>query len=374
MNKIQKLNLTKLNVKIDDLLLDPNNPRFCKHVDEMTPSAKWDTKQIQTEVFRKMCVGFDISELVDSIKSKGFVPVDNIFVKKAKNKYLVVEGNRRITAIKLLLKSHAEGKPKDVLPKEILDTLNKIECFDLTNNGADEIDFILGLRHHGSIKNWDFLPSSFNIYNRYMKALREEKEDTSDDIVFEYNVKIAKIIKSLYSLPLGEVRDKLRAYAVYLQLRNSNVDGVGEKFSIIHDAIKNPTLRKHFNFDEVSCTFDDEGVDNFVNLVYGIDGTDPAITAAASGDKNLRDFAYIVDKGTDEDVRKIYEERQKPVDVKGEIVSAINKSTLISTLDLILKKLTRLEIGGIGRKLSDAETERLQEVKDELEKIESIGK
>jgi len=373
-DKFEKLNLEKINVKLEGLLLDPNNPRFSKHQDEMTVKDKFDDEEIQEDTFKLMLNpknNFEILELASSIKRKGFVPVDNIFVRKINERYLVVEGNRRISAIKLLLQKHKSGKKGDILPKDIIETLDSIDCFDLTKNSLEEIDFILGLRHHGSIKQWDFLPASFNIYKRYLQEYCNIKQCNNDHDSFVYDAQIAKIIKELYSLTLGEVRDKLRTYRAYLQLKELTHDSdLEKKFSIIGDAIKNKTLREWLEFDTDLCVFSDDGVEKFIDLICGTDGNDPVITAAAAGEANLRDLAYVIDKGTDEDERAILENRESPSIVKSRVQTEISKINLISALNLVLKTLKKVELGDIEEGgLAESEKEMLDQIQEEIEKL-----
>jgi hypothetical protein len=354
MSEFEKLNLKKLNgIKIDDLILDPNNPRFSKHHRDLTPLENYDLPEVQEETLRLMNnKSFEIDDLISSIKTKGFVNIDNIFVKRLNSKYLIIEGNRRITAIKNLLKLHADGKIKDI-PEDIYNTFKKIDCIDLTENKADEVDFVLGLRHHGSIKPWDALPSAFNIYKRYMVDFCKLRSVVNNPDQFEYDTKIAKTIANLYSIKLSEVRDKLKTYRVYLQLydalysdfNNNENYKLETKFSMILETITQPALRQFFKFNDITCIFDNEGLDLFINLYFGKNDQNPVITEAAAGNSNVRDLAYIVSTGTEEDIRQIVEERKDASVVKADIVSERQKRTIDASLLRALNELKEIKIG-----------------------------
>ena len=378
MDEFEKLNLKPIKgVRISELLLDPNNPRFSRHHDELIPENKIADPEIQKKTFERMIQGndeFEINDLANSIKTRGFAPVDNIFVKRLKGteKYQVVEGNRRITAIKLLLNKHNEGATKNILPEEILDTLKKIDCFDLTNNSQDEIDFVLGLRHHGSIKQWGLLPSSFNIYKKYMEELDKEEDSSPDDFV--YDAKIAKKIAALYSLHLSEVRSKLQTYRAYLQLRELTHDqNLADKFSIINDSIKSKVLRDYYGFDDQTCTFSDEGVETFISLNLGKDGIPPVITAAASGEANLRDLAYVIENGKEEDITRILVGREKPSDIKAEVNTKRSERNLIQSLEIIATELKKIKLGNDFEGLGDREREILGEIQNVINKINKLS-
>ena len=139
-------------IKIEDLLLDPNNPRFSKHLDDVIPLEKVAEADVQSFAYEQMknpANHFEIDELVAAIMADGFMHVDKIFVQKIGEKYLIIEGNRRVTAIKSIFEKHS----KEITP-EIKEQISNIPCvvIDTTEPGADDlIRKILGLRHHGSI-------------------------------------------------------------------------------------------------------------------------------------------------------------------------------------------------------------------------------
>ena len=369
-SKKSLLNLNKVKIKVNDLLLDPNNPRFSKHRNELLPDDKINDPSIQNETLKKMIESFDVDELEKSIRAKGFVPVDNVFVKKVGDKYIVIEGNRRVSAVKNLLEKHKAGKRKaDVLPTEIYKTLQAIDCYDLTKNDPDEIDFILGLRHHGSIKQWGLLPSSFNIFKRYI-----EEDDLNEDN-FEYRAPLARKIADLYSLKQSDVRDKLRTYHTYLQLRDlTSAPDLEDHFSIIGDAIKNTTLRKEFGFNETTCTFSEEGAERFLNLIYGDESHKPVIVGAAAGEGNLRDLAFVIEHGNREEdlIQRIYERREDPATVKADLKSKATERDLLGYLKAAKGELKKIRLGEIG-KLGEAQKEELAEIEGLIERLKQLA-
>ena len=83
-------------LNIEDLIYDPKNPRL--------PSSlvKGDNEK---DVINWMLSDAAILELMGSIGEKGFFPAEPLLVVKSaekEGKYIVVEGNRRLTAAKLL--------------------------------------------------------------------------------------------------------------------------------------------------------------------------------------------------------------------------------------------------------------------------------
>lgn len=149
---------------MEHLLLDPNNPRFSELGDELLSIAetRFADDKVQQNTFDKMRdPTFDVGELRDTIKSLGFLPMDRVVVRKwkgahadGKARYVVVEGNRRITALKWLVDLHEIGK--ETFSQERLANFTRIEALLLDEQFAPESATLIlpGLRHVSGVKEW----------------------------------------------------------------------------------------------------------------------------------------------------------------------------------------------------------------------------
>lgn len=154
--------LSPIKVKLDDLLLDANNPRFSELGEELSaiPESRFADEKVQANTFEKMRADtFDVAELKDTIKAIGFLPMDRIVVRPWQGsgevkKYVVIEGNRRVTALKWLVNLHEIGK--ETFAPERLENYTNIECLLLNSDLAPlSASLILpGLRHVSGIKEW----------------------------------------------------------------------------------------------------------------------------------------------------------------------------------------------------------------------------
>ena len=154
--------LSSLIVDLDDLLLDPNNPRFSELGEETNSVAesRFAEPKVQATTFDKMRdQRFDVNELRDTIKTLGFLPMDRIVVRPWKitskpPKYVVIEGNRRVTALRWLVQLHENGK--ETFTDERLKNLQCLECLVLDDKLASlSATLVLpGLRHVSGIKEW----------------------------------------------------------------------------------------------------------------------------------------------------------------------------------------------------------------------------
>lgn len=149
-------------VRLDDLLLDANNPRFSELGEELStiPEGRFADEKVQANTFDKMRDPmFDVAELRDTIKTIGFLPMDRVVVRRWKGnsespKYVVVEGNRRVTALKWLKNLHEIGK--ETFDNDRLANLLEIECLLLNSDLAPASATLIlpGLRHVSGIKEW----------------------------------------------------------------------------------------------------------------------------------------------------------------------------------------------------------------------------
>src|SRR4051794_25033127 len=82
-------------IKLDTGLLDfdTNNPRFA-----VADAAS----NKEADIVRQLCEGADIAELLQSIASNGYIDIEPLIVMPAGKRFVVLEGNRRLAAIRLL--------------------------------------------------------------------------------------------------------------------------------------------------------------------------------------------------------------------------------------------------------------------------------
>lgn len=150
-------------IAFDDLKLDLFNPRLPK------------SKQGKDEkvIIEFMLLESATLELMMAIGQNGFFAGEQLLVVEDKNdegKYIVVEGNRRLTAVKLLSKPELATVKTEAI-KQILqevDDKNKpsnIPC--LVFEDKKDILKYLGFRHITGIKSWRLLEKA-----RYLRDLR----------------------------------------------------------------------------------------------------------------------------------------------------------------------------------------------------------
>ena len=138
-----------INLSLDQLLFDSNNPRIGSATNQRDALQK-----ILDDQEEKLFV------LADSIVSDGLSPIDRLLVLRDKNngdKFIVLEGNRRLAALKVLVNPHvlASLEVKASLQKrfeEVTKRFNRkdvepVACFEVPNR--NEGNQWIYLRHTG---------------------------------------------------------------------------------------------------------------------------------------------------------------------------------------------------------------------------------
>ena len=162
--------LKRITVDVKKLYLDPNNPRFVTSKDDLKKEE--DTVDLNEETKTKMDSGaHDIKSLIDSIKVNGWIPIDHVFVKSLPSesgRYVVLEGNRRVTALQKILNDEDDiSTDKESIEK--IEVMEVLDDGDLAIPLADKITYLLGVRHHGSLKKWSPFARAQNIYLHYLE-------------------------------------------------------------------------------------------------------------------------------------------------------------------------------------------------------------
>jgi hypothetical protein len=263
--------LQKISVDFKRLILDPNNPRFTTRKEDTIGEEHFVDLLGQTE--KKMAPNdgdpYKIAELVNSIKQNGWLPVDSIFVRKLDgeaNRYVVLEGNRRVSAIRRIM-----GDPTS--PEHIKNSLESVEVMEVLDNDSNEelqkkITYLLGVRHHGSLRKWTPFAQARNIFNLYLDRSKQSSEN------FEWRDGFGKNVADTLSIPVKEVKDRLMVYRVMNQIgRSQFLEGAAGKmedryYSICREPLVRKGLATYIQQDSSTFLLNEEGVPKMVNLCH----------------------------------------------------------------------------------------------------------
>lgn len=222
---------------VDSLLLDAKNPRLGR---ERVKKGLG-----QPEVLDLM-KDWTLEELGTSFCESGFWPQEALIVVReqiqGRNSLVVVEGNRRLAALKMLQRAANNQS----IPKQWREMIQGVSP-DRLNNLQEHIPYILmpnresvkaylGFRHVTGIKEWN--PA--------------EKAQFISDLIETDKLTYDQVRKRIGS-KLPTVRQNYISYKLLLQMENHaekvDVEKVEERFSVLYLSIRTEGVRKYLQID-----------------------------------------------------------------------------------------------------------------------------
>jgi hypothetical protein len=270
-------------ISIEDLELDHDNPRL--------PSSVGRTQDAMLQYIARET---SIEELMSVIAENGFFEGEAVIAykkPKSKGKYIVIEGNRRLAAVRLLkdpglypkrkriqeIAEHAEHKPKE-LPVIVYEKREDVLTY-------------LGYRHITGVKQWDPLAKA-----RYMLQLFEQtdKRKSAEDRYRE----VAREIGSRSN----HIRRSLDALAVFKEMEvNSfyNIEGLDEttiEFSLLSTALAYPSISRLVGSDSdpivKPSALNKDNIDRLARWMFEKQSTGETVLGES---RNIKKLASVAD-------------------------------------------------------------------------------
>jgi len=302
-------------VSPDELEFDPENPRFAGQLTGKTQD------EIQKHIFGEPHYA---SELVDSFLENGYIDYEPLVVKRKKNKFVVVEGNRRFAAIRNI-RSHpdqSQGRKSDLERIPVLVFPDKPDL-----QQQNEMRVYLGVRHLLGFRQWP--PIS--------KALFLERESKTSG-------GLDRVIKET-RLTKAQVR---RFLVPYRLLESASVTlPNGEDFWVLGEALQRAGVKKFLQLEVDPKSlhiigYDKKNLTLLLNDLYGPKkGAERVASARVVFDtRDLSRLSRVLESEKASTVLhggKSLEEAEIYVDTREESLSRLSKVT--KALGLLLKKL-----------------------------------
>jgi transposase-like protein len=219
--------------KLDQLLLDPKNPRLGRQ------NVGDDVSQAKVLDLMK---DWTLDELAVSFLESGFWPQEAVLVVEeplyGKPSLVVVEGNRRIAALMLLrqagLGTFVSKKWEEIAkssnaPKELFESIPYLKV-----DSRKDVEAFLGFRHVTGIKEWKPAEKA-----EYIAKLIEEG--------MSYEAVTRKI-----GSKAPTVRQNYIAYRLLLQMEHEkdiDVERVEEKFSVLYLSLRTQGVQQYLHIE-----------------------------------------------------------------------------------------------------------------------------
>jgi len=217
-------------VPTKDLCFDPANPRLVEYVG--------DGKPTQDNLLRVLWQKMAVDELAMSIAACGYFDYEPLFVAEENGKLLVIEGNRRLAAVRLLLDKQArEALRATDLPKITTSRAQSLQSLPVIRTSRNQVWQLLGVKHVNGPAKW----------GSYAKA--------------HY---IAQV-HGEFGVPLDEIASQIgdkhqtvqRLYRALMVIEQAEEKGVFKRENC---------YKAHFSFSHLYTGLDYEGIAAFVQL------------------------------------------------------------------------------------------------------------
>ena len=220
--KIAPMNVSKL-------AFDRENPRLREF--DLT------NKATDAEVIRVLWDAMDVKELVMSIAASGFFSHEPIIVSRENGKNIVIEGNRRLAAVKVLLDPALRKSLKlsvPVITKSAKNLLRELPTVEGTRKDAWRY---LGFKHVNGPAKWSSYAKS-----RYIADVHRQFSVPLEDIARQIGDTHKTVQRLFRGLMVIEQAERLRIFS------------------------REDRWRKHFSFSHLYTGLDYDGIRTFIGL------------------------------------------------------------------------------------------------------------
>jgi hypothetical protein len=220
-------------IQTDDLLLDPHNARLTDY--------GVDAKATQEEIISVLWSNMAVDELALSIAENGFYRHEPLYAAKERGKNYVVEGNRRLAAVKLLRDDELRARLKITsLPVITAADKRKLETLPVIFCKREEIWAFLGFKHINGPQAWESYPKA-----HYVAWVHNDVGISLEEIARRIGDKHSTVE---------------RLYDALMVLEQAETAGVFDRAD---------RYREHFSFSHLTTGLGYSGIQTFLGLPRG---------------------------------------------------------------------------------------------------------
>jgi hypothetical protein len=271
--------LSEKTLSHEDLLFDPNNYRFQDAPDFVYANEiRFHESGVQERVNKRLRADEGLLLLKNSLLSNGFIPIERIIVRAydpLPDKYLVVEGNRRLAAIRWIIDDQQAGVD---IPAELLESFRQLSVVVIEGNHQLDKTFqaaLMGIRHVSGIKEWGGYQRA-----KLVASLRDE-----------HNLETGQIADRV-GMTAHEVNRRYRAFKALQQMQeDEEYEGYAkpEMYPLFHEAVSLPVVREWLGWDDGQLRFTKQDeLEQFYDLL-----SPTALDEGIAGDAKVTTYAQV---------------------------------------------------------------------------------
>lgn len=280
--------LRELNLSTDDLFLDPNNPRFLDLTEDVrqVPTERIAEGKVQEKALTRMLdARYEVKQLKESVRNIGFLTVDRLVALPLpqEGKFVVVEGNRRLAAVKSLLIDDNSGEI--TLDDTIRASLRNIPVVVLDTEDGVNREYLTrvlqGVRHVARVRDW----GPYQQAQLIALMIDDAKEPTE----------IAEVL----GLPMRRINQLRRGYYALKQMKEDTdfAEYASPRlFSHFDEVFKLPKVRDWLQWDDRRNLFlNESNRRTFYTLISGDEYEGQRLPPRLSDPKNVRDLGELME-------------------------------------------------------------------------------
>jgi len=302
-------------VKLEDLYLDPNNPRYSDITKKLfsVPIEKVMHESVQKKAYERILDDrFQVNQLKESILNIGFLPIDRLVVmpiKGAQGKYLVTEGNRRLAAIKSLIEDQENGEID--IPEWVHKTLMKLPVLIMNEDDPKRREYLArvfqGVRHLSGIREWGPIQQAQIV----VMMLEDGRSLQEISETLGISKRRSNLLRRVYYAMKQMQEDP--EYADYYKPKF---------FSYFDDLLKIPKVREWMGWNDENNKFENiEHIQMFYNWIVGEEENGVLLPPKITDHKEVRFLRKLIDDP--KEFRRFYETPNLNIDEAVKWITAV---------------------------------------------------
>lgn len=282
--------LSPVDLPLERIFLDPNNPRFTGSDWVYVPDSEITETNVQDATRRRLTAGFEVDKLRMNMEVNGYLPIDRIVVRSlCSDNYVVLEGNRRVCAAQSIGKYTSSG---DEISDAVHQSLKAIPALVYTGEDSptDAAWIFQGLRHITGLTDW----SAYHKARLLVEQMEKE------------NLTLTEAGKRFGLTPFG-AGQWVRGYQAFRQARDETdfVNVIDERvYPYLQEIFGRSSIpvREWMRWNDQKFCFEDKAnLNEFISWFYPAASDDEEETGT-DGDKSAWDRRVI---GKRDDIRQI---------------------------------------------------------------------
>ena len=161
--------------QVSDLSFDLQNPRLVEY--------DLSSRSTEAEILQVLWEAMDVRELVLSIEASGFFQHEPLIITKESGRNVVIEGNRRLAAVKVLLDPSVVSSEAVGIPRLNGDAKENLRDLPTISGSREDAWRYIGFKHVNGPAKWSsFAKSEYitRVHNEYKVPLEEIARQIGD--------------------------------------------------------------------------------------------------------------------------------------------------------------------------------------------------